>query len=117
MRIALFHDGDPRLPRLRQELTGLGHELIVVGPGVSLKHLGALFDERRPDVIHSLGRGPVAVGLAAWWHKKLAPQGTRRAHDVALGEGVFGRGVDGVIDGSLAGEDLVAAYFKLLRLR
>jgi hypothetical protein len=112
MRVALFHDDDPRLPRLRQELGALGHEVIVVGPGVSLSHLGPLFDERRPDILHSLGRGPIALVLAAYWRKKLDKRGSKRAHDVA---GVpF---VDAVIDGSLAGEHLVEAYFRLLRLR
>ena len=113
MRIALFHDGDPRLPRLRRELSALGHEVLVVGPRVSLVRLSALFDERRPDVLHGLGRGPIAQLLTALWAKKLAPLGTRRAHDV---EGVVGD-VDAIIDGSLVGEHLVERYFGLLRLR
>lgn len=112
MRIALFHDDDPRLPRLRRELTDLGHEVLVIGPGVSLRHLPRLFDDRRPDVIHSLGRGPIGLVLAAFWRKKLEKQGTRRAHDVT--GAVL---ADAVVDGSLPGEHLVEAYFKLLRLR
>lgn len=111
MRVALFHDGDPRLPRLRRELEELGHEVFVIAPGVSQRHLAALFDDRRPDVIHSLGRGPVALVLATVWQAKLKSRGTRRAHDVAL---PF---VDAVIDGSMLGEHLVEAYFKMLRLR
>lgn len=112
MRIALFHDDDPRLPRLRRELSELGHEVLVIGPGVSLARLPALFDERRPDVIHSLGRGPIALVLAAFWKKRLSAQGTRRAHDV--GGVPF---VDAVVDGSLVGAHLVEHYWKMLRLR
>lgn len=112
MRVALFHDDDPRLPRLRGELTELGHEVLVVGPGVSLVFLPSLFEERRPDVIHSLGRGPIALVLAAFWKKRLEKQGTRRAHDV--GGVPF---VDATVDGSLVGSDLVEHYFKMLRLR
>lgn len=112
MRIALFHDGDPRLPRLRGELEELGHDVLVVGPGVAVFGLARLFDERRPDVIHSLGRGPVALLLGALWRKLLDDRGTRRAHDVERGPLV-----DEVIDGSLPGPLLVEAYFKLLRLR
>ncbi|MDP2345235.1 MAG: hypothetical protein Q8O67_30100 [Deltaproteobacteria bacterium] len=113
MRIAFFHDGDPRVARLRVELAGLGHEVLVVGPGVSVLRLPILFDQQRPDVIHSLGRGPIALMLGTWWRRALRHQGTRRAHDVDPG-GPF---VDGVVDGSLMGEHLVDAYYRLLRLR
>ena len=112
MRTALFHDDDPRLPRLRRELGDLGHEVLVIGPGVSLTHLPRLFEDRRPDVIHSLGRGPIALVLAAFWRKRLEAQGTRRAHDV-VGVPV----VDALVDGSLPGDHLVEAYFRMLRLR
>lgn len=113
MRIALFHDGDPRIPRLRVELAALGHEVLVVGPGVSVWRLPALFDQQRPDVIHSLGRGPIGLALSAWWRQRLGDQGTRRAHDVDIGLPF----VDRVIDGSMMGEHLVEAYFRLLRLK
>jgi hypothetical protein len=113
MRIALFHDGDPRVPRLRTELAGLGHEVLVVGPGVAIVRLPELFDQQRPDVIHSLGRGPIALVLGTWWRRRLRDQGTRRAHDIDPSVPF----VDGVIDGSLMGEHLVEAYFKLLKLK
>ncbi len=113
MRVALFHDGDPRLPRLRSELGALGHEVLVIGPGVALAGLTELFDRQRPDVIHSLGRGPIALLLGTWWRRQLRDQGTRRAHDVDPHLPL----VDVVIDGSLMGEHLVEAYFRLLRLR
>ncbi len=112
MRIAFFHDGDIRLPRLRRELEELGHEVLVIGPGVSLRALPALLAERRPDVVHSLGRGPISLVLGAVCRNRLEHLGTRRAHDVEQGFLV-----DTVIDGSLPGLQLCDAYFRLLRLR
>ena len=113
MRIALFHDGDPRVPRLRSELGALQHEVLVVGPGVAVAQLAPLFEQQRPDVIHSLGRGPIALLLGAWWRRRLRGQGTRRAHDTDAGQPL----TDGVIDGSLMAEHLVDAYYRLLRLK
>lgn len=115
MRIALFHDGDPRVPRLRRELEELDHEVLVVGPGVSLSQLTVLFAERRPDVIHSLGRGPMALLLAARWRSQLGKKGTRRAHDTS--GALFAFTVDAVVDGSLPGRQLSERYADLLGLR
>lgn len=113
MRIAFFHDGDPRLPRLRGELEALGHEVLLIGPGASSSFLKRLFAERRPDVLHGLGRGPVALFGPAWWHRRLRAQGTVRVHDVVLGFGLPGMRVP-VVDGSLPGKALGEAYQRLL---
>jgi hypothetical protein len=112
MRVAFFHDQDPRLARLRGELEARGHRVIVVGPEASHRFLAHLFDDERPDIIHSLGRGPTALVLASWWGRRLRDGGTRRVSDV--------RGVpfvDDVVDGSLPGPFLEAAYLRVLGLR
>ncbi len=111
MRIALFHDADPRIARLRGELTALGHHVMVVGPGASHAVLSRLFDDERPDVIHSLGRGFFGLVSAAYWRRRLGKLGTKRVHDVA--GGLF---VDGVVDGSLSGTHLEQAYRRVLGL-
>ena len=112
MRIALFHDDDPRMPRIRGELTDRGHRVLVVGPGASHGVLARLFEDERPDVIHSFGRGFFGLGSAAWWRQRLHAQGTRRVHDV---DGVLLS--DCHVDGSLTGALLEAAYLRVLGLR
>lgn len=112
MRIAFFHDEDPRIARLRGELEARGHRVLVVGPGASHRFLVRLFDDERPDVIHSLGRGPMALLSASYWGRALRSRGTRRVSDVG---GV--RFVDDVVDGSLPGSFLEAAYLRVLGLR
>ena len=109
MRIAFFHDGDPRLPRLRGELEALGHEVLVVGPGASHRFLAKLFSERRPDILHGLGRGAVALMSTTFWDRRLRGLGTRRVHDVRV---PFGGSA--VVDGSLPGPALEAAYWRVL---
>jgi hypothetical protein len=111
MRVALFHDDDPRVPRLRGELSALGHHVMVVGPGAAHGILAEIFEDERPDVIHSLGRGFHGLMAAAYWRVRLGPLGTKRVHDVA---GV--PAVDAVVDGSLPGRFLVAAYSQVLGL-
>lgn len=112
MRVAFFHDQDPRIARLRGELEARGHGVFVVGPGASHRFLRRLFDDERPDIIHSLGRGPTALLAAMYWGRALRGLGTRRVSDVC---GVpF---VDDVIDGSLPGAFLEAAYLGALGLR
>ena len=112
MRVAFFHDEDRRLPRLRGELEARGHRVIVVGPDASHRFLVHLFGEERPDIIHSLGRGPTALLVATWWGRRLRERGTRRVSDV--------RGVpfvDDIVDGSLPAPFLEAAYLRVLGLR
>lgn len=117
MRIAFFHDGDPRVPRLRRELTELGHEVFVVDGDARHRALVELFSTRAPDILHSLGRGPVALVTASAWARKLKREGTKRVRDVrpTLIERVLDAGVDvAVIDGSLPGPSLVDAYLRVL---
>jgi hypothetical protein len=86
--------------------------VLVVGPGASRRFLRQLFDDERPDIIHSLGRGPTALLGATYWGRALRGLGTRRVSDV--------RGVpfsDDVVDGSLPGPFLEAAYLQVLGLR
>jgi len=112
MRVAIFHDDDQRVPRLRHDLEERGHRVLAVGPGMTHAFLTHLFDEERPDVIHSLGRGFFGALSATYWRQRLRSQGTRRVHDV--------RGVpfvDGLVDGSLPGPQLEAAYLTVLGLR
>jgi hypothetical protein len=112
MRIALFHDDDPRIPRIRGELAERGHRVVVVGPGASHAFLARLFGEERPDIIHSFGRGPFGLLSAAYWRQRLRKHGTRRVHDV---DGILLS--DGHVDGSLTGALLEAAYLRALGLR
>ncbi len=115
MRVAFFHDGDPRLPTLRRELSERGHLVLAVGPGMSHAVVASLLENDRPDVIHSLGRGFVAVLSAAYWHRRLRALGTKRVHDVR-GVVLFAND-DNVVDGSLMGKELEAAYQRVLGLR
>ena len=112
MRIALFHDDDLRIPRIRGELAERGHRVVVVGPGASHAFLVRLFGEERPDIIHSFGRGPFGLLSAAYWRQRLRKHGTRRVHDV---DGILLS--DGHVDGSLTGALLEAAYLRVLGLR
>jgi hypothetical protein len=111
VRVAFFFDHDPRVARLREELESRRHRVVLVGPAASRPFLVALFDDERPDIIHGLGRGPTALWSAARFARRLRPLGTRWVSDV--------RGVplvDGVVDASLPGPFLEAAYLRVLGL-
>jgi hypothetical protein len=111
VRIAFFFDDDPRIARLRSELEARHHRVVLVGPQASSRFLRGLFDDERPDVIHGLGRGPTALWSAVRFARRLRPLGTRWVSDV--------RGVpfvDGVVDASLPGPFLEAAYRSVLGL-
>lgn len=111
MRIAFFFDHDRRVVRLRDELEARHHHVLLVGPAASRPFLATLFDDERPDIIHGVGRGPTAVWSAARFARRLRPLGTRWVSDV--------RGVpfvDDVVDASLPGAFLEAAYRRVLGL-
>ena len=88
------------------------HRVVVVGPAASHAFLARLFDEERPDIIHSFGRGPFGLLSAAYWRQRLRKHGTRRVHDV---DGILLS--DGHVDGSLTGALLEAAYLRVLGFR
>lgn len=106
MRVALFHDGDPRIPRVRDELRALGHDVVVVD---SLRGVHALLRgaATRPDIVHGFGRSVVGVVGAGIVAARFRTAGTKRVHDVVGVTAI-------VVDGSLVGAALASAYRRAL---